>query len=607
MTYSDDEIIGALNNILASEIFRSSERASTFLKYVTIETLEGRAEQLNGTTIAQDVFDKGADFDPSQDTLIRVTARRIRSMLRDYYISHPNQDPLIITIPKGGYKAKFKRNVPISIEQTTSLVPRKNSKFNLLAGVIFAALIGVVGLYVFKPHDDLTNTNNITASVQTDTLPFGRESSQYPLIKIGLFENQTENSKYDFLERGLQKTFVKDISQFQIVRPVAFDSRKSQNVPKVANNQPSFDYAISGGIISVEPNLDFFVSVESLEDKSEIYRHRIRQANTGPEYFENLSKIVSEITNDFDGVEGGIVQKSLTRIEQRINADKYDLSNIEKLKCLLSVDDWKLNPKPSLAGYKLVYSCLETLLKQSPDDATLLANFGVVSFIGANVPKFVYDARSINPDLDAEQALDMMKRAVEIDPENGTAREIISAAIVMANGDKQEALNHAAVAYFSNPGDADYICWISRRLAAVGDWERALTLGRECRERVVDISGKYYRTDFAWAMLNEDKEDMRRLADIIKEQGDYYDRLIDFLAAVANDDNVRIEALSENDRAWAVGDTLKSVDWVFQNDEVRMKAYLLLVKSGKISEAEIESHIDKTPKKSLPVTDTAQN
>ena len=93
MTYSDEDIIETLNNILASETFRSSERASSFLKYVTIETLEGRAERLNGTTIAQDVFEKGADFDPSQDTLVRVTARRIRSMLRDYYIEHPARDP----------------------------------------------------------------------------------------------------------------------------------------------------------------------------------------------------------------------------------------------------------------------------------------------------------------------------------------------------------------------------------------------------------------------------------------------------------------------------------------------------------------------------------
>ena len=93
---------------MTSEEFSASLRAQAFLTYIVHETVEGRADGLKGTTVAQDVFEKGADFDPNQDSIVRVHARRLRAMLRDYYLAYPGRDPVVITMPKGGYKIEVK-------------------------------------------------------------------------------------------------------------------------------------------------------------------------------------------------------------------------------------------------------------------------------------------------------------------------------------------------------------------------------------------------------------------------------------------------------------------------------------------------------------------
>jgi len=69
--------------------------------------LAGREEKLTGITIAQDVFQKDSDFDSIQDSVVRVTARRVRYMLQDYYSQITFEPKVKISIPKGKYRPHF--------------------------------------------------------------------------------------------------------------------------------------------------------------------------------------------------------------------------------------------------------------------------------------------------------------------------------------------------------------------------------------------------------------------------------------------------------------------------------------------------------------------
>ena len=76
---ANSAIIGeALDVILAHKIFAASPKAQDFLRYIVTEALAGHADKITGVTIAQDVFEKDANFDSLQDSVVRVTARRVR-------------------------------------------------------------------------------------------------------------------------------------------------------------------------------------------------------------------------------------------------------------------------------------------------------------------------------------------------------------------------------------------------------------------------------------------------------------------------------------------------------------------------------------------------
>ena len=128
--YNQKDVRRALENILKSTMFRASPRAQDFLKYVVIETLEGRADQISGTTIGQDVFKKDASFESAYDAIVRVGARRLRSKLRDYYLDEKRYDRVILTMPKGSYKVEITSN---ENEQTVRHQLIKQSRRNLIA------------------------------------------------------------------------------------------------------------------------------------------------------------------------------------------------------------------------------------------------------------------------------------------------------------------------------------------------------------------------------------------------------------------------------------------------------------------------------------------
>lgn len=98
-----EQVKACLARILSTDVFAQSERQKRLLTYLVSETLEGRGDRLKGYSIAMAVFDRGADFDPTTEPIVRVEAARLRGKLREYYEREGRADPLRIEIPKGSY------------------------------------------------------------------------------------------------------------------------------------------------------------------------------------------------------------------------------------------------------------------------------------------------------------------------------------------------------------------------------------------------------------------------------------------------------------------------------------------------------------------------
>jgi TolB-like protein/tetratricopeptide (TPR) repeat protein len=98
-----------LDELLRSPEFSDSPRLSRFLQYVVNQTLEGHAGEFKEYRVGVDVFDRAADYDPKTDPVVRVQARQLRFRLGAFYAAARGTEDIVISIPKGGYSARFDR------------------------------------------------------------------------------------------------------------------------------------------------------------------------------------------------------------------------------------------------------------------------------------------------------------------------------------------------------------------------------------------------------------------------------------------------------------------------------------------------------------------
>ncbi|MFN7938984.1 MAG: hypothetical protein U0R19_36990 [Bryobacteraceae bacterium] len=96
-----------LEEVLRSEGFARAGRQSRLLRYIVEKSLSGSIDDLKEYTIALEVFDRAPDYDPKQESTVRVEASKLRSRLERYYETEGAAAAVRMEIPKGGYVARF--------------------------------------------------------------------------------------------------------------------------------------------------------------------------------------------------------------------------------------------------------------------------------------------------------------------------------------------------------------------------------------------------------------------------------------------------------------------------------------------------------------------
>ena len=91
----------------------SSPSLCRFLRYIVEETLAGRASGIKEQVLGLEVFDRGQDFNPRLDPIVRVQARNLRSRIAKYYEGPGAGDPIRIELPKGTYIPVFHQVGPV--------------------------------------------------------------------------------------------------------------------------------------------------------------------------------------------------------------------------------------------------------------------------------------------------------------------------------------------------------------------------------------------------------------------------------------------------------------------------------------------------------------
>jgi TolB-like protein/tetratricopeptide (TPR) repeat protein len=109
-TCSEQEIRAELARMVQSQPFINSERLARFLRFTVEAAIGGKADSLKEYVIGVEVYDRKPPYHPSQDSIVRTEARRLRSKLKEYYEAEGQTDPIFIYFRPGTYVPVFRRN-----------------------------------------------------------------------------------------------------------------------------------------------------------------------------------------------------------------------------------------------------------------------------------------------------------------------------------------------------------------------------------------------------------------------------------------------------------------------------------------------------------------
>ncbi|MFL6415160.1 MAG: tetratricopeptide repeat protein [Bryobacteraceae bacterium] len=101
------------------------------MSWTVDQVLQGEAEKIKQFTIAQEVFDRGAEFDPRIDSIVRTEAQRLRRKLSEYYRSEGLSDAILVSFAAGSYVPVLKgRQEPSAQRRSNAIevVPRTNRR-----------------------------------------------------------------------------------------------------------------------------------------------------------------------------------------------------------------------------------------------------------------------------------------------------------------------------------------------------------------------------------------------------------------------------------------------------------------------------------------------
>jgi TolB-like protein/tetratricopeptide (TPR) repeat protein len=107
---TEQEVRAELERLLQSALFSQSDRLARFLRFAIENTLAGAGDLLKEYTIGTEVYDRKPPYHPSQDSIVRTEARRLRAKLKEYYESEGRQNPVFIYFRPGTYVPVFRRN-----------------------------------------------------------------------------------------------------------------------------------------------------------------------------------------------------------------------------------------------------------------------------------------------------------------------------------------------------------------------------------------------------------------------------------------------------------------------------------------------------------------
>lgn len=142
-----------LKKILESSEFVNSQKNRKLLKFLFHTSIENLIPK--EFDIASEVFDRDENFDPSSDTIVRVSMHNLRIKLDHYYANEGKKERIHVVIDKGHYELKFLENC----NHSKKINLFQGNKIHLPIYGILLLIILILGYFIINYRNKLDFDN----------------------------------------------------------------------------------------------------------------------------------------------------------------------------------------------------------------------------------------------------------------------------------------------------------------------------------------------------------------------------------------------------------------------------------------------------------------
>jgi adenylate cyclase len=430
----EGQVRAELERVLSSAEFAGSDRHRCFLSYIVEETLAGRASRLKAYNIATAAFNRGADFDPQQDSIVRIEAGRLRRALDHFYLTDGRDHEIQIVVPKGSYVPQFKR-----------------------AGEVLI--------------DELQETHAVAATP-------GRNRA--PRILVAPFELEGNDCILPGFAQGFTRQLIVGLARFNNVHVYGAETsemlghrlRLDQQRGQLAVN-----YVLTGAVSLWEGSFAVDLLLQDTETLRYIWTERFvrkLQPDTILVLRDEVAAIVAQ----------RLAQPYGVLFSQALNEDGKSPETLDGYHAVVEFYQYVRNfQKDRLEPARRK---LEQAVEQDPAFAE---GYACLSQIYSQYARFL---SKTPPEVrqQAERAMTLARRALLLAPNSSNAHHALALAHWFSS-ETTLSLQAYETALSLNPNDTDLMADMGMRCCALMDWERGVPLIEESYRRNPCQSGTY--------------------------------------------------------------------------------------------------------------------
>lgn len=503
---SREAVLAALERLLDSGEFEGSTRLQEFLRHVVQGKLAGRERDLRAYAIGVDVFGRPADFDPQAESLVRVEAGRLRQKLAAYYAGPGRNDPVRISLPKGGYVPRFEAQPSAALVQAASPPSRtamgrwrRPGGTGLLVLAILAILLGVAAYLTLGRAPT-------TAPIEAERA--AEPSHQMPALGVLPFEPLDDDPGTVTVAGGLTALVTADLTHFRqffvLARRSAAALAEDGGDPIRRAAAAGLDYIVDGTVRRSGNAYVVTASLISTRDAGVLWTETFSGSQAGNNALalehEIAAAIVTAVAQPY-----GLVNRQLGRAADAANLP----ASLASYACILEADHYY--ETYDRADYRVAKDCLERAVEAEPGYAH---GWAYLAYLRLEALRYGYARDPAGQELAA--ALAAARQAVHLEPLNAVAQRAL-AAVLFTMGDMDGFREHARRALELNPNDSDALADLGGKIAFSGDWERGLAMRARAIElnpaapasyRIPFVLDAYRRGDYAAAKAELDRIDL---------------------------------------------------------------------------------------------------